>query len=57
MPFDGSHFDPPPSRPKKPDPVERTVLIFVAVIAILLLLLPVPFAALGDIVAYLSHSH
>jgi hypothetical protein len=54
MPFDGTHFDPPPSRPVRPRRGETTLIIGVGVVAVLLLALPVPFAALADIVHYLA---
>jgi hypothetical protein len=54
MPFDGTHFDPPPSRPVRPRLGETTLIIGVGVVAVLLLALPVPFAALADIVHYLA---
>jgi hypothetical protein len=55
MPFDGTHFDPNPSPPRKPDEAARVAVILAVALGLLLLLAPIPFAAWGDLAAYLTH--
>ena len=53
MPFDGTHFEPPP--PPRDSRSETAVCVVIALLAVGLLLLPVSLPAVGDLARYLAH--
>jgi hypothetical protein len=54
MPFDGEHFELPPSPQPRPGRGEVVLMIALGVLGFILMALPVPFAALADIAHYVG---
>jgi hypothetical protein len=54
MPFDGEHFELPPSPQPRPGRGEVVLIIALGVLGFILMALPVPFAALADIAHYVG---
>ncbi len=53
MPFDGSHFEPTPTPPRKANRAETALIVLLAVLAVGAAVLPISLLAVGDLAAYL----